>query len=205
MNLFQKFIGIPFVYDRIRPFVVGGIDMRPFYRILGAAQNDVILDIGCGTGIALDYLQEFQAYFGFDTDPIALSHAREYKGHLPKVHFECRPVTEEDIKKIQPTRIIMGGLLHHLSDADANSLLKICARSSSVKRIATEDAIYLTGKPISNLFTWLDRGRYIRTREGYHRLLQGSGLKITAEEIMSSHPTHRRAQYYFLMGLEPEV
>ena len=31
MNLHQKLLGIPFVYDRVRPLVIGGLDCGVFY------------------------------------------------------------------------------------------------------------------------------------------------------------------------------
>lgn len=200
MNPLQKLLGIPFVYNRIRPFVVGGIDMTPLYRILEATENDTILDIGCGTGIAMDYLSSFQSYFGFDTDPVAIAHARKRYGDRPKVHYECRLFTADDFK-IRPTRVIMSGLLHHLPDADAVSLLNICSQSRTVKRIATQDVIYLPGKILNNLLAWMDRGRHVRDLEGYHRLIQNTGWKIVTKEIVRSHPIHGHV-YYFLMGLE---
>src|SRR3954470_15225895 len=76
MSLYQRLLGIPFVYDRVRPFVVGGIDMSPLFRNLQARRDDVILDVGCGTGMALDYLDGFAAYHGFDTDEVAIGFAR---------------------------------------------------------------------------------------------------------------------------------
>ena len=197
MKLFQKILGLPFVYNHIRPFVVGGIDLSPLYQILGAKEDDIILDIGCGTGVALDYLKKYRAYFGFDTDPVAIAYSKKYE--TDHTHFECRLVTEDDILKIKPTLVIMSGLLHHLSDNQAISLLKMCG--PKVRRIATQDVIYLPGHLINNLFAWLDRGKHVRHQEGYHQLIEKSGLKIVQEEICRSHPKHGRVNY-FLMGIE---
>ena len=33
-GLYRKLLGHPFVYDQVRPRVVGGIDMRPLYDLL---------------------------------------------------------------------------------------------------------------------------------------------------------------------------
>ena len=48
MKLYQRILGDPFVYDRIRPLVVGGSDWSPLYRNLAVEPSDVILDVGCG-------------------------------------------------------------------------------------------------------------------------------------------------------------
>ena len=51
---YQKLLGHPFVYDRLRPWIVGGIDMTAFYESLESETTDVVVDVGCGTGDALD-------------------------------------------------------------------------------------------------------------------------------------------------------
>ncbi len=144
MSLYNRILGHPFVYDRIRPFVVGGIDWSPLYRNLEAEADDVVLDVGCGTGVAHQYLKGFRAYHGFDTDAVAIAAAVE-KTAGPNVHYECRVVTPEDVARIRPTRIVLAGILHHLSDDESLALLRMCGSVPTVKRIATSDVVYLPG------------------------------------------------------------
>ena len=73
MSLYQRLLGHPFVYNHIRPFVVGGVDWSPLYNNLEAGPEDVILDVGCGTGIAHDYLPGFAAYHGYAPIPSPLT------------------------------------------------------------------------------------------------------------------------------------
>jgi SAM-dependent methyltransferase len=201
MKLYRRILGQPFIYDHIRPLVVGRIDWSPLYRNLDAGPRDIILDVGCGTGVAHQYLTGFAAYYGFDTDDIALASARK-KTAAANVHYECRIVTPADIERIAPTRIVLAGLLHHLSDDDCLGLLRMCAMAPSVRRIATSDVVYLQGKHISNLLAFLDRGKFARRREPYLNLVRKSGLRIVREEIVRSHPTSGRA-LYLMMTLEP--
>src|SRR5207244_492249 len=69
MRLYERILGHPFVYDHVRPRVVGGIDMSPVYDRLGAGAGSSVLDIGCGTGDALNYLHAVERYVGIDLDP----------------------------------------------------------------------------------------------------------------------------------------
>ena len=56
MSLYSRIVGHPFVYNRIRPIIVGGIDVSGAYELLKMDAGSTVLDIGCGTGAALDYL-----------------------------------------------------------------------------------------------------------------------------------------------------
>ena len=76
-GLYRKLLGHPFVYDQVRPRVVGGIDMRPLYDLLAGEARKVVLDVGCGTGDALKHLTELDGYLGIDTDPIAIDAAMD--------------------------------------------------------------------------------------------------------------------------------
>jgi SAM-dependent methyltransferase len=201
MSLYDRVLGIPFVYTRIRPLVVGGVDMSPSYVNLDVQADDVVVDVGCGPGEALKYLKRFRALHGFDTDAVAISFARKLAGSRADVTFEARAVTAADLGAIKPTRVMMNGLLHHLDDAQAIELLAMCARLPSVRRIATLDVVFLPGKYLSNFYAHLDRGKHVRDVEGYRALASKANLTVTREEIVRSHPTRGRA-LYFIMALE---
>ena len=200
MSLYQRLLGHPFVYDTIRPLVVGGIDWAPLYRNLEATEGEVILDVGCGTGIAHQYLHGFASYDGFDTDAVAIQSAEQKTG-APNVHYHCRVVTEQDFARVQPTRVVLSGLLHHLSDAECLGVLGMCARTPSVRRVATADVVYLPGEHVSNLLAFFDRGKFVRRREQYLELATRAGLRIAREEVLRSHPETGKALYLF-MSLE---
>jgi len=201
MSLYHRILGHPFVYDHIRPFVVGGIDMSPIYGSLSPGPDDVILDVGCGTGVAHEYLKGFRAYHGFDTDPVAIK-AATAKTAAANVHYECRLLTPEDVARIRPTRIILSGILHHLSDDEALALLRMCGSASSEVRIVTADPVYLPGQLVSNAIAFFDRGRFVRKRPGLTGLAERAGLRIVSDEIVRLHPTTGRV-LFLMMRLEP--
>ncbi|HEY8947062.1 MAG TPA: class I SAM-dependent methyltransferase, partial [Polyangiaceae bacterium] len=164
MTLREKILGTPFVYNHVRPFVIGGLDLSAVYQRLELHPDDVVLDLGCGTGDALKYLPHFARYEGFDTDPIAIRAANERYGSRASVTFTSRACTADDFARILPTAVVMAGLLHHLDERDAVELLSLAANTPSVRRVVTQDIVYLPGAEhlMSNLLATLDRGQYCR-------------------------------------------
>jgi SAM-dependent methyltransferase len=201
MSLYQRILGHPFVFNSVRPLFVGGIDWKPLYRALDAKPSSVILDVGCGTGVAHQYLHGFREYHGFDTDAVAIDWAQQ-KTSGPNVRYHCRLVTESDIKQIRPTHVLLSGLLHHLPDAEALNLLRLCGSAPSVDRIATADTVYIPGRWVSNFLAFLDRGRFVRKTEGFLALARQADLEIVRHEIVRSHPTTGRA-LYLILTLQP--
>jgi SAM-dependent methyltransferase len=191
-------LGHPFVYNRVRPWIVGGVDMSPVYASLEARPDDVIVDVGCGTGDALHYLPAFKAYHGFDVDPVAIEFARKEAAGRAGVTYEARALEESDLAAIQPTLVILAGLLHHMDDASATSLLSMFARAPSIRRIVTQDVVYLPREKVSNVLAWLDRGKFVRREDGYRRLAAAAGLDVESGRVIRSHPESGRARYFVM-------
>jgi SAM-dependent methyltransferase len=201
MSLYQRILGHPFVFNRIRPVFVGGIDWKPLYDALDAGPDSVVLDVGCGTGIAHKYLRGFREYHGFDTDPVAIEVARK-NAVGPNIEYQCRIVTEQDIQRVRPTHVLLSGLLHHLSDLDAVKLLRAVGAAASVERIATADTVYIPGQLLSNVLAFFDRGRFVRNTAGFMALVESANVDVVRWQIVRSHPTSGRA-LYLVMTLTP--
>lgn len=203
MSLYDRILGHPFVYNQIRPRIVGGIDASPIYERLGAGPSDTVLDLGCGTGIALDHLHGFESYLGVDVDPVAIRFARERHGGRAHVRFECKLLGEDDVRELAPTHVVMGGLLHHLNDDEALSLLRMVKASPRLRRIVTNDIVFLPGEFVNNFFARLDRGRFCRHKADYEALVQRAGYSLDESKVLRSHPTRGHVQY-LLMSLAPK-
>lgn len=199
-SLYQRILGHPFVYKHIRPLAVGGIDYTDLFKELEVVHSDRILDVGCGTGDTLRYLKEFQAYLGLDIDETALNYARmTYPGK--NIEFSRQNMDETLMQTFRPTVVVLGGILHHLTDQECLNILGLVMKSESVKKTLTYDCVFLPGEPINNFFAYLDRGRYCRTKIGYQHLVQQAGLKLSNEKVA---PYAKGAiAKYFAMTLVP--
>lgn len=202
MRLYDRVVGIPFIYDRIRPLVVGGVDMTPVYDLLRATTTDTVLDVGCGTGAALRHLTGFAGYHGFDVDERVIAAARARAAGRPGVHFEARLVTEDDVRAIAPTRAVLAGLLHHLPDEEAIGVLRLLQASPRLGRTVVQDPVIVPGDRVSNLLIRLDRGRYCRDAEGYRDLAGRAGMRVVEDQVIRSSPDHG-LENFFVMVLQP--
>jgi SAM-dependent methyltransferase len=205
VNIYQRILGNPFIYNRVRPLAVGGLDMSPFYERIGATEDSVVLDVGCGTGDALRYLEGFQSYLGVDTDPVAIKFAQQRFGQRARVAFECRQCEDADVQRLQPTEVLLAGVLHHMPDDAAQGLLRLAAGSPRLRRIVTLDIVFLPGEPVSNLLARLDRGRYCRRSHEYVALAEAAGLALTAGEVVRSHPRTGLAKYWMMVLSRPDA
>lgn len=199
VNLKERFFGSPWVYRWLRPLLLGGFDFSNVYKWLNCGNSDILVDIGCGFGNALEYVKDFREYHGFDTSPRAIEWMRSNHND-PRVHLYTREVTGADLQALAPTCITMMGLLHHIDDGAATGLLEMLSSTASLRRIITLDPIFLRGHCLNNIMCRLDRGHYCRSKKGYQRLINAAGLSLDAEIWI--HPGIPVAKY-FCMGLSP--
>jgi len=201
-GLYRKLLGHPFVYDQVRPRVVGGIDMKPLYGLLEGEARRVVLDVGCGTGDALKHLTNLEGYLGIDTDPIAIDAARARYGSLPNVHFACRHLQARDVADLAPTGVVLAGVLHHLTNEEGEGVLRLAAGSRRLVRIVTSDIVFVPGMLFNNLLAMMDRGRHCRHPDAYAAIARGAGLEVLHGESTPSSPGNDRVRYH-LMALAP--
>ena len=193
MGLLSRIMGLPWVYDRLRIALLGGGPSIEVFGWLGETRADILIDTGCGTGMAMDRLDNFAEYHGFDTDARALRWFRQRA--LPgNVHLHHAEATAADLERIRPTKAILMGILHHLPDNKAAELLTMLARYPTLRRAITLDPVFIERKPVNNLLCRLDRGRYVRTRSQYEALLKAAGFDLLKGEVLTSG---NGAAFYF--------
>jgi ubiquinone/menaquinone biosynthesis C-methylase UbiE len=150
---------------------------------LPAGAGHKVLDVACGPG-AFSTLFHSENYWGVDINENYIRYAkRHYRGD-----FRLMDARRLDFGEASFDEALVFGLLHHLSDEDATSVvhglsrvLKPGGRALVIEDIPTESKLNLVG----HLLHWAENGHFIRSAEHYRRLLQGRFRLVEEREFRS--------------------
>jgi SAM-dependent methyltransferase len=137
-------------------------------QFLKITSGQRVLDIGCGPADILAHLPHNIDYHGYDAEPNYIATARARYGN--RGSFAVRDVSSEPVDDIGTFDVIMSlAVLHHLSDVEADKLFASAAKVLRPGgRVVTLDCAYVKGQnPIAHLLASLDRGKYVRSPDGY--------------------------------------
>ena len=167
----RKVLEWAWVYAAFKEFVQPVAAQRAFVaEFVPVCAGSRILDVGCGTGWILDYLPADIHYTGYDLNPKYIESAQEQHGD--RATFFCADITSESVPQIEGGGfdiVLALGFLHHLTDGEATSLCESAhAHLKPGGVFITFDGVYVPKQsPIARYIISRDRGRAVRTREGY--------------------------------------
>lgn len=165
-------LGVPAVFRAFKRSILTERGNRLYLdEHVRARPGDRVLDIGCGVADVLEELPEVD-YHGFDLSQPYIDAARARYG--ARGRFECAAVSELSLGELEGScEVVMAnGILHHLSDADANRLLRTAAAALKPGgHVVTFDGCYLDGqRRLSRWLVSLDRGEHVRRVDAYLEL-----------------------------------
>ncbi len=143
-----------------------------------------ILDIGCGTAVILDYLPEDVKYVGYDLNAQYIAAAQ--KKHGDKGQFICARVEEMPAQReaaYQYDIVLAMAILHHLDEDEAGKLIRAAYHHLKPGgHLATLDGCYHADQsPIARFIISRDRGKNVRTPEGYKELVSSHFEPVVAD------------------------
>jgi SAM-dependent methyltransferase len=171
IRVLRSVLSAPWAY-RLFGLLVGAHATRTTFaqQYVRPRPGQRILDIGCGTGNLVPYLPGTE-YLGFDPSPEYVAAARSLHGD--GATFLCERVSDHVVERHASFDVaIASGVLHHLDDAEALELFRIAHDSLKIGgRLVTLDGCYTESQgSLARFLLSRDRGRHVRTRDGYLRL-----------------------------------
>lgn len=138
--------------------------------------GDRVVDLGCGTGASVRYLPPEVAYVGLDISLDYIDAARAQFG--TRGTFLQADLTTADLSQFTPFDLAISfGVLHHLDDDAAHSMLALAFRTVRPGgRVVTIDPCYVQNQPrIARFLNDHDRGRHIRDADAHRQLFAPHG------------------------------
>lgn len=137
-----------------------------------------VLDVGCGPAYYLDWLPDID-YVGYDTDQTYIDWASErFAG---RGQFRCGIFGEADAEKVRPVDVALAlGLLHHVDDDTAHSLLELLRGTlGDGGRLMTVDTCFHEGQArVARLLAEKDRGEHVRSADAFVDLAKAHFSKV---------------------------
>ena len=159
---------LPWIYSALQ-LAIARTDTRRLVtdRYIRANKGDRVVDIGCGPGGMLPYLDGTD-YIGIDLDPNYVEAAtRNYGDRGRFIQGDVTQVAEQI--RGQADIVLAMALLHHLDDRQARALFGAAANLLRPGgRLVTLDCVWTTPQnPIARAIIAADRGKNTRSQEGY--------------------------------------
>jgi SAM-dependent methyltransferase len=168
-------LSLPSVYDLFQT-AIGGNRFRRWFltSFVESSDSTRVLDVGCGTGVAADFLR-FDSYTGVDLSDIYIAKARGKS--IPRatfLHGDCI----RELKRLPSDSIdvaVCGGLFHHLSNAQSAELVSELARviEAGGTMYAFEPILEQSTAALTRWLMRMDRGKNL------HSLQEWRGLFAT--------------------------
>jgi len=146
-----------------------------------------ILEIGCGTASRLSELPDsIGEYTGFDINPLYIKSAQKRWKDRVNCRFLCQKIDDSAIIETAHYDVVLAfGIVHHLSDDEATCLFNVAHRALKLNgALITYDNVYVENQhPFAKWFISRDRGRAVRTVEGYQGLASRHFVDIESDVL----------------------
>ena len=181
----------PSVYETLQQITGADAARRDFaQRYVRARPGDRVLDIGCGPAHLRAHLPEVE-YIGWEPNAAYVAKAR--LTYAERGEFHVGRFGPEQARSLAPVDIaVVSAVLHHLDDTEARALFALLR--ATVKpggRVVTVDNVFTEHQnPIARLLISLDRGRHVRTAEGYEALARASFEHVRGTVVPQAFPPY---------------
>lgn len=177
-----NFINNPTVYKIVQKIMSGTSFRKKFVKQNIKKKNLKILDIGCGPAEIIEHIPKCE-YYGYDIDKRSIEYAKK-KYSKKNYHFFCKKFKIKELDKLPNfDYVLLFGILHHLTNDEANKILSLCKKKMKKNaKLLTEDPIFIEKQNIiAKFFVKKDRGTNVRTKKEYLDLLEKHFKNLKSE------------------------
>lgn len=175
--------------------------LRYFSQYIQPFEGAKILDIGCGPGITVHFLNKLirqYDYIGFDFNQKYIDDANKRYGQYGK--FICSRVEDYELDiSNQFDIVIANAVLHHLNNKEATALYKTAYNALKPGgRLVTFDCVWVKNQhPVSKALISYDRGQHVRTEEALSQLSK----QVFDKTQFYIDPNFMRVPYDIIVGV----
>lgn len=185
-KILHQIVAIPFVYDLLQTAVGARfIRNRLHQRLLSISKQELVLDIGGGTGLNRSLFAPNTHYICLDNDSIKL------QGFLQK-QIDGDAILGDAGKMPMPSNsmdvVICTAVIHHLPDDIFPKFVQESLRIlKPTGQLVILDPVWASKRLIGRLLWQYDRGSFPRTAQVLHDTLSRYGQEVHWEEFAVLH------------------
>ena len=167
----------PSLYRFYQKTVRGKYDEYDFIKFIFEKEklkNIRLLDICCGDSHILEYINEYvNDYLGVDNNDKYLDQCKQRWKKFNFLHLNLNDMTDiNELIKFKPNFIFINGAIHHLDDKTVELINSFIQINFSNCYFLSVDPIKNNNSLLNNIMIKLDRGKFIRNKSEYSKLMK---------------------------------
>lgn len=133
-----------------------------------------VLDLCCGDSYILDYVEEYiDDYMGYDNNPFYLNQNKKRWKKFKFIYGDLKNLKKnKKVFKFKPNLIFMNGAVHHLDNQLMSMINQVIKKKFSKAIFLSVDPVKNKNKAINRLMINFDRGKFIREKKDYKKIMR---------------------------------
>lgn len=113
--------------------------IKSLLKNIDASKEIIIVDVGCGNGDMLRYIEKFGNSNGFkfkligiDANAFTIKHAQNLSTNFDSISYQCQDIFKDDFQNLKYDILLCTLTLHHFKDNEILNLMKVFYSNSRI-------------------------------------------------------------------------